>query len=179
MTQLVGEMATLKKRVNVLETEVMRKQQEETATKPAKKKKVEESLSVRLKSHPHLADQRFFQNWWAKGSSKCLSRKRCLMELQNMGVPLISLEILSTNYLCELYCLAMKLLLAHGAIDKLPVKVPSCYAHPGLTVELCMEKLSFVSGPVSNSSRGVRVSSRLISEGQVQLLKFCRKSLTQ
>jgi chemotaxis protein histidine kinase CheA len=39
MTQLVGEMATLKKRVNVLETEVKRKQQEEASTKPAKKKK--------------------------------------------------------------------------------------------------------------------------------------------
>jgi uncharacterized protein YciI len=65
-----------------------------------------------------------------------------------MGVPLVSIEILSTNYLCELYCLSMKLLLAHDAIDKLPVKVPTCYAHPELLAELCKEKLAFVSGPV-------------------------------
>jgi hypothetical protein len=43
----------------------------------------------------------------------------------------------------------MKLLLASGAIEKLPFKVPACYANPGLTEQLCMEKLPHVSGPVS------------------------------
>jgi hypothetical protein len=71
------------------------------------------------------------------------------MELQNMGFPLNNLQILSTNLLSELYSLVMKLLLANGAIEKLPLKVPACYAHPGLTAQLCMEKLQYVSGPVS------------------------------
>jgi hypothetical protein len=62
LSQLAGGMATLKKRMNILETAVKRKNQEETSTKPGKKKKVEESLSVRLKAHPHLTDERFFMN---------------------------------------------------------------------------------------------------------------------
>jgi hypothetical protein len=60
--------------------------------------------------------------------------------------PLNLLEMLSTNILSELYCLVMKLLLASGAIWKLPRKVPACYANPGL---ICMEKLPHVSCPVS------------------------------
>jgi hypothetical protein len=43
----------------------------------------------------------------------------------------------------------MKLLLVNGTIEKLPIKVPSCYANPGLTEQLCREKLPWVSGPVA------------------------------
>jgi hypothetical protein len=132
----------------VLETESLRNQKGETPVK--KVRMAEQTLSERLRSSPHLVDPKLFCNWWSKGAAKCLPRKRCLGELLNMGFPPVSIEPLSTNYLCEVYCLCMKLLLAHGAIDKLPVKVPVCYAHPKLTAELCKEKLAAVSGPVSD-----------------------------
>jgi hypothetical protein len=66
MTQLVGEMRTLKKRVNLLETEALRKNQGGT---PAKKVKMsEQSLSERLKNHPHLVNPKLFKKLVVQGS---------------------------------------------------------------------------------------------------------------
>ena len=45
----------------------------------------------------------------------------------------VFLSGLTANTLCEVYCLSVFPLLAKGAIDKLPVMVPSCYTNPGLT----------------------------------------------
>ena len=48
----------------------------------------------------------------------------------------------------ELYCLTVSCLLAHGAIDKLLVRVPDCYANPGLTDALVNEKLKILREPI-------------------------------
>ena len=64
-----------------------------------------------------------------------------------MGVTHVFLSGLTANALCEVYCLSVSRLLAKGAIDKLPVMVPSCYANPGLTDKLVEEKLAILSEP--------------------------------
>ena len=62
-----------------------------------------------------------------------------------MGVPHVFLAKLSANIVAEIYCLTSFQLLAKGAIDRLPVLVPRCYANPGLTSKLFEEKMSILS----------------------------------
>ena len=47
----------------------------------------------------------------------------------------------------------MSRLLADGEIDKIPVRVPNCYANPGLTDTLVDEKLQILSEPTLKFSK--------------------------
>ena len=60
------------------------------------------------------------------------------------GVLSVFLSRLSAYEVCETYCLTISRLLVHGAFDKLPVRVPDCYANPGLTDALVDEKLKIL-----------------------------------
>ena len=77
------------------------------------------------------------------------------MELENMGVPKVFLSRLTANVLSEIYCLAVSRLLVHGAIDKLPVRVPDWYANPGPTDALVNENLQILSEPALRNSRSL------------------------
>ena len=63
-------------------------------------------------------------------------------EMINMGLSHDTLVILSLNFLSEVYCLIVSLLLESGALQSLPSDVPNCYGNSGLTKALKLEKLS-------------------------------------
>ena len=78
--------------------------------------------------------------WWAKGLSKPILRPRAEQELGNMGVPHVFLSKLSCNILEEVFCMTSSQLLGHGAIERLPILVNKCYAHPDIPHVLFEEK---------------------------------------
>ena len=68
----------------------------------------------------HLLDPRYFNDWWNRGSTKPLHRVRCIMELENMGVPTVFLSGLTANVPSEIYCLAVSCqckLIKHIKVD--------------------------------------------------------------
>ena len=70
----------------------------------------------------------------SKGASY-ISPERAVPELTNMGFPREVLEKLDRRVLSEFYCLILRLLLMHGALEEMPRHVPRCYMNSGLKEE--------------------------------------------
>ena len=73
-----------------------------------------------------------------------------------MGVPLVFLSKLSSNVLSEVFCLFSSQLLKKGAIERLPISIPKCNAHPGITQSLFEEKMSILSPNILKYFKSVK-----------------------
>ena len=119
-------------RLAVCERALKRAAPNEDGGSPAKRARAP-TIRDRYSEHPRLVNPLHFHNWWSQGLSKPILRLRAERELGNMRVPLVFLTKPSANVLSEVYCLFSSQLLIQGAIERLPIRVPKCYAHPGIT----------------------------------------------
>ena len=58
------------------------------------------------------------------------------------------LSKLSYNVMSKIFCLFGSQLLRTGAIKILPIGVPRCYAHPGITQSLFEDQISILSSNI-------------------------------
>ena len=142
LLKLPAEVKKLKDRLNIAERTLKRAHGEGGRNSMAKRIRLE-SLPSKLNTLAHLKNPRYFFNWWAKGASH-ISPERAIPELINMGFPREALEKLDGRHLSEMYCLVMRLLFSHGALEELPRHVPRCYQRQGLEEKYVHEKMRII-----------------------------------
>ena len=152
LLKLPGEIKKLKQRLNVAERSLKRTHDEVTKGSQPKRLRLD-SLPAKLSNLAHLKDYKFFYNWWSKGASH-ISPERALPELTNMGFSREALERLESRVLSELYCLVLRLLLTHRALEEMPRHVPRCYMKPGLKEEYVHEKIRNIDPGLYNTYAG-------------------------